>query len=129
VPGPAPISLGTIILAPVREPIDRAPVDPHYAIVLSPQREIAAGLDLRVAVCTTSFRYPLLSGWFEMPTAPDGHPITGLREACVVKATWIDRVPQSAVMRVVGRSTTSIYKQVLNWLAERERQMGRSANP
>jgi hypothetical protein len=128
VPEPVLISLGTIILAPVREPINRVLIDPHYAVTLTRQSDIDSGADLRVAVCTTSFHYPLPSGWFEMLTDPAGHPTTGLKEACVVKATWIDTVPQSAVIRTVGRSPASIYKQIQNWLADKERQMLRGAN-
>ena len=36
---------------------------------------------------------------FDMPTQPGGHPITGLDEACVVKATWTQIVPQGNVIR------------------------------
>jgi mRNA-degrading endonuclease toxin of MazEF toxin-antitoxin module len=126
---PDKLSLGDIILVIVREPIHRQPVDPHYAVILSDQNAIDAGDDLIVAVCTTSFHLPH-SGWFPMPAAPGGHPITGLTEACVVKATWIDdAVPQSSVLKRIGRSRKREYRLVVNWLSEKERQMERDAKP
>lgn len=122
-----PISLGDILLvADVREPINRKSVGPHYVMVLSPQDSIDAGDDLEVVVITTSLSYPLPSGWFEMPAEPGGHPTTGLFEACVVKATWQDSIPQADVLRRIGRSLKRDYKLVKNWLAEKERQMFRS---
>lgn len=110
---------GSIILAPVRAP-EGTPLDPHPALVLNEQKEIDAGLDLRVAVCTTSCNRPWPSGWFQMPATPViGHPITGLTQACVVKATWIDIVPQAVVIKVYGRSTRQVFKQVVNWIADK----------
>ena len=126
---PDRISLGDIILADIREPINRVNVGPHYAMVLNPQASRDAGDDLSVAVKTTSFHLPLPSGWFPMPTAPGGHPTTGLTEACVVKATWQDHVPQSAIIKRVGRSLKREYKLVFNWLAEKQIQMRRLQNP
>lgn len=108
--------MGSIIWAPVREPINRTLVAEHPAMVLSPQTEIDAGSDLRVAVCTTDQVYPLPSGWFDMPSQPGGHPVTGLKEAGVVKATWLDDVPQSSVRKVTGRAPSEVFKQVRNWL-------------
>ncbi len=125
---PDKISLGDIILADVREPVNKTYVGPHFAMVLNAQASIDAGDDLSVVVCTTSFRYPLKSGWFPMSAAPGGHPITGLVEACVVKATWQDEVAQAAVIKRVGRSMKREYKLVVNWLAEKQRQM-RSGDP
>jgi hypothetical protein len=108
-------------------PFESRLIEPHYAVVLNPQSEIDAGADLRVAVCTTSFGSPLPSGWFPMPTRPGGHTTTGLTDACVVKATWLDIVPQSSVIKVVDRATATVYKQVKNWVAEKERQAKRGA--
>ena len=114
------IRTGTIILAEIREPNGK-PAGGHFAVVLSSQAEIDAGEDLRVAVCTTSFQLPLPSGWFFLPTKPQGHAVTGLREACVVKATWLQSVPQANVIKIRGRAPASIVRQILNWLADKER--------
>jgi hypothetical protein len=116
------ISTGTIVLAPVCDP-NGTPVYHHYAVVLNPKIEILAGSDLRVAVCSTNM-YPLRSGWFPLPTKPGGHAMTGLTEACVVKATWIQIVPQASVIAIRGRCPARIFKQVQNWLVEKERHMG-----
>jgi hypothetical protein len=111
------ILFGTIICANVDEPGGTA-AGPHPAVVLSKQEEIDAGHDLWVAVCSTSFGNPLPSGWFHMPTMPGGHPTTGLYEACVVKATWLQRVPQSKVIKLYKRAPISVVRQVLNWLKD-----------
>lgn len=116
----APFRPGTIILAPVNEPSGK-PAGDHFAVVLNAQSEIDAGADLRVAVCTTSFDLPLRSGWFDIPTKPRGHAITGMSEACVVKATWLQVVPQADVIKIKGRAPASILRQILNWLADKER--------
>jgi len=111
---------GTIILAQVNDPTGK-PAREHFAVVLNSQAEIEAGEDLRVAVCTTSFETPLRSGWFAIPTKPGGHAITGLGEACVVKATWLQVVPQANVIKVRGRAPAAIVRQIRNWLADKER--------
>jgi len=111
---------GAIIWAEVREPIHRQPVGEHPAVVLNSQEEIDRGDPLRVVVCSTGFSYPLRPGWFDMPSrpGPGGHPATGLDEACVVKATWIDNVPQSAarMKRPTDRCPAAIFRQINDWL-------------
>lgn len=104
--------------------------DPHYSVVLNDQSEIDAGEDLRVAVISTNCR-PLMSGWFDMATAPGGHPITGLSEACAVKATWLNKIKPTDVIRIQGRCLAATFKSVRNWLAEKERQQlrARSGRP
>jgi hypothetical protein len=111
------ILFGTVILADVNEPGGNS-AGPHPAVVLNRQAEIDAGLDLWVACCSTAFEYPLQSGWFDMPSQPGGHSATGLSEACVVKATWPQSVPQAKVLKVYGRSPISIVKRVLAWLRD-----------
>jgi hypothetical protein len=115
VPKRPQIQFGTIILAVVEDP-NGDPAGPHPAIVLNRQVEIDDGNDLWVAVCSTSFDYPLRSGWFDMPTQPGGHPATGLSEACVVKATWLQKVPQTRVIKLYKRAPVRIVRQVLEWL-------------
>ena len=119
------IRFGAIILAEVNDPQNGKPVGAHPAVVLNPQADIDAGVDLVVAVCTTSFTYPLDSGWFDMPSKPSGHETTGLTEACVVKATWIEVVPQPQVLKVVGRTPMSIVRQIQAWLRDKQRQFKR----
>lgn len=110
------IRFGTIIWAEVNEPNGMA-AGKHPAIVLNPQHEIDAGVDFSVVVCSTSFSYPLPSGWFEMPTrpGPSGHPTTKLKEACVAKATWPQVIPQTKVLNVAGRAPVAICRQIINW--------------
>lgn len=117
--------LGTIILAEVNDPESDKPAGVHPAVDLSPQANIDAEMDLVVAVCTTNFTYPLESGWFDMPTRPGGHEITGLTDACVVKATWLAVVPQSNVLKVKGRAPMSIVRQIQAWLRDKQRQLKR----
>ena len=61
-----------------------------------------------------------------MPFCYGGHSQTGLEEACVVKATFLDTVPQASVLprkdtpfaavRPKFRCPSSIFKQVMAWL-------------
>ena len=122
---PAIIRIGTIILADVSDPFTGKEVGEHPVVVLTPQAEIDAGKDLVVAVCTTSFTYPLDSGWFDIPSKPGGHETTGLSQACVAKATWIEVVPQSKVLKVMGRAPMAIVRQIQGWLRDKQRQAKR----
>lgn len=117
-----------IIWANAVDPISHAPVGEHAAIVLNPQHEIDAGFDLDVYVCTTSVRNRQ-PGWFDVPTKPGGHEITGLDQACVAKATWHNLIPQNEVIRGVGRAPSSLFKQLRNWLADKARLLLRPAEP
>lgn len=117
----AKIQTGSIIWAKVTDPQTNIELEPHAAIVLNPQHEIDAGNDLDVYVCTTSFR-GRQSGWFDVPTKPGGHEMTGLDQACVVKATWHNIVPQADVIRISGRAPSQLFKQLQNWLADKERE-------
>jgi hypothetical protein len=113
------IQSGSVVWAEVAEPDGVTPAGEHPSVVLNKQAEIDAGIDLRVVVCSTSFDFPLPSGWFIMPTQPGGHPRTGLAEACVVKATWPAIIPQSAVRKVSPeRIPTTLFRQILNWLRD-----------
>lgn len=118
------IQIGTVIYAEVCDP-NGTPVGPHFCVVILPNAEIDRGDDLRVAVCTTSFGYPLKSGWFEMPSTPGSRSKLGLREATVVKATWIQSIPQSEVIRVYQRAPVRILKQIINWITNKERDAER----
>jgi hypothetical protein len=114
-----PILLGSIVWVEVNEPTG-TPAGTHPAIVVSRQEEIDRGDDLSLVVCSTSFSMPLQSGWFPVPTkpGPDGHPVTGLKEACVAKATWTQTRPQAKVLSVAGRAPMSLCRQIINWLNE-----------
>jgi mRNA-degrading endonuclease toxin of MazEF toxin-antitoxin module len=100
-------------------------VGEHPAVVLTPPIQIERGDNLRVAVCSTGC-YPLRPGWFEMPSrpGPSGDPMTGLMEACAVKGTWIETVPQQSVrMRhPTNRCPARIFRQLQAWLAEKHRE-------
>ena len=111
------IQLGTIVWADVSEPNGR-PVGPHRAIVVSRQEDIDSGADLQLVVCSTSFSLPLRSGWFDVPTmpGPSGHPVTGLKEACVAKATWLQIVPAASIISIAGRAPMSLCRQIISWL-------------
>jgi mRNA-degrading endonuclease toxin of MazEF toxin-antitoxin module len=116
------IGLGSIVWADVHDPISKKNVGEHPALVLTATKDIESGADLRVAVCTTSATRPLPSGWFDIPAGSTGDD-TGLPEACVVKATWIEKIPRTAKIRVTGRAPSRVYKQVKNWLANKQRDM------
>lgn len=120
------IRLGTILWAEVNEP-SGTPAGRHPAIVLNPQHEIDAGMDLSVVVCSRNFSYPLPSGWFDIPTkpGPGGHPMTKLDQACVAKATWPQVIPQSAVLSVAGRAPVAICRQIIQWQNEQRQKMNR----
>jgi mRNA-degrading endonuclease toxin of MazEF toxin-antitoxin module len=117
---PQEIQRGTVILAVIGDPSGKNPKD-RPAIVLDRQEDIDAGRDLFVAVITTDLLDPLRSGWFDVPTKPDGTGPTGLREACIVKANWLDLIPQAKVLRVTGRAPARLVRQVTNWLADQAR--------
>lgn len=116
------IQLGTIVWADLHDPVTGESLGDHPAIVLNSSEEIAAGADLLVAGCSTTFRFPLQSGWFAMPTGEEGRRL-GLSEACVAKATWLDQIPQDEVRRIGPRAPARIYKSIKNWLADQERRM------
>lgn len=87
-----PLQQGAIILAPLND--HHGAVSLHFAVVMTSDADIAAGADLVVAGISTSFLpLPLPPGWFALDSVPViGHPITGLKEACVVKDDWRDIV-------------------------------------
>ena len=114
---------GSVIWILPEDPNTHEQLGEHPAIVLTPQVDIDAGLDLFVVVCTTSFCYPLESGWFDVPTDPGGGETTGLRQACVAKATWRQIVPQSDVIRVSGRAKASLVRQIQQWLRDKQRDL------
>ena len=93
-------------------------------MVLSANVEIQTGADLRVAGCSTNPPplQTLPSGWFWLPSkpGPGGDPVTGLAEACIVKATWLCTVPQGAVRRVSGRAPAAVFKKLLNWIKDKK---------
>jgi hypothetical protein len=125
VSAPSNLRTGCIIRADVNDPQGR-PAGPHFCVILNKQAQIDAGVDLMVAVCTTTFHIPLDSGWFDMPSkpgAPGGHEVTGFTEATVVKATWIQQVPQSRDILTDRRSPRQQFNQVNNWLADKQRVM------
>jgi mRNA interferase MazF len=112
------IQRGTIIWAELSDPNGRN-AKPRPAVVLSTQPHIDTHGDLVVAVITTDFTHPLPSGWFAIPTMPGGHAITGLDQACVVKATWLKQVPRTQVQAIMGRAPSRVVREILNFLAQR----------
>ena len=125
---PFTITTGTIIWADLRRP-DGTTAGDHPAVVLSAGAEIATGADLRVAGCTTNPAPAqcVQSGWYRLPSkpGPGGDPVTGLEEACIVKATWLCVVPRAAVRKVSKRAPARIVKQLLNWITDKEREAAR----
>jgi hypothetical protein len=53
-----------------------------------------------------------------VPSDPTGHSITGLDQPSVVKTDWPERIPQSEVVRVLGRAPTSLVKEVINFVKQ-----------
>lgn len=78
------------------------------ALVLSSDDQIAAGTPIVVAAISTQFSRPLLSHWIELPSHPQGDPITGLYQPSVVKSDWLKRVTQQEVIREAGRAPSRI---------------------
>ena len=108
---PKPLKQGAIILAPLNDHHGKTSI--HFAVVLTSDNDIERGSDLIVAGISTSYEYPLPANWFLLDTLPGiGHPITGLKEACVVKNDWRDVVRQSDVIEVRGRVQSRIGKQL-----------------
>lgn len=115
-----PIRFGSILWADVHDPVTGEPCGEHPVVVLSQEDVIARGGAIWVAVCSTNMCDPPPSGWFEMPTLPQGHPTTGLDSPCVVKATWIEEIPRTAINRNYGkRAPTRIVRSIMNWLRDR----------
>jgi mRNA-degrading endonuclease toxin of MazEF toxin-antitoxin module len=110
------IKRGSIVLASLND--YHGKTSAHYAVVLTSSENIRHGSDLVVAGISTSFRHPLPPQWFALDTHPLGHPITGLKEACVVKADWIDIVRQDEVICVQGRALARTVKQILAYIQQ-----------
>lgn len=125
------LQFGAIVWAEVNEPDGVTPAGEHPAVVLNKQNEIDAGHDVDVVVCSTSFHYPLPSGWFDIPSRPGGDPQTGLPEACVVKATWPAIVRQSTIRTISGRAPIAVCRQILNWIKAKqaEKAVRTNGNP
>lgn len=119
------IQSGSIVWVLPKDPITHQQLGEHPAIVLTPQAEIDAGAVLKVVVCSTTFSYPLPPGWFDMPTDPQGKNPTGLREACVAKATFPDDIPQNDVKRIAGRAPAALVRQIQQWLRDKKRDADR----
>jgi transposase-like protein len=119
------IQSGSVVWVLPTDDITGRELTEHPAIVLTPQEEIDAGEDLFVVYCSTTFSYPLPSGWFDVPTHSGGDNPTGLRQACVAKATWRGTVPQNRVIRITGRASTALVRQILQWLRDKKRDADR----
>lgn len=89
----------------------------HFAVVLSDNTAIQNGGPLAVAGISTTIEDPLPSGWYWLNTHPEGDCVTGLREACVVKATWLDIVKIADVKEIRGRAPARIVKQLLTFVS------------
>lgn len=107
-----PLKIGSIILAPLND--HHGKISLHFAVVMTSDADIAAGSDLVVAAISTSFLpLPLPANWFPVDSVPViGHPITGLKEACVVKDVWRDIVRQIDVVEIRGRLQSRIFRQL-----------------
>lgn len=124
------LQLGSIVKLDVCDPWGE-PAGPHFAVVLTRQKDIDAGRDLRAAVITTSFHYPLPDGWFVLPHTPGkpgGHEYTGLWEASVVKGTWLHPhpIPQESVVFNGKRAPVKVVRQLQMWLSY-QREKARKA--
>ncbi len=112
---PEELKRGSIILAKLDDHSGK--VSEHFAVVLTSSADIHRGATLVVAGISTSFRQPLPTNWFVIDHIPGGrHPMTGMSEACVVKADWLDSIDQADVIEVRGRTTARIVRQLLAWL-------------
>ena len=108
---PQEIRLGKIIYANLND--HHGNVNPHNAIVIDTQESIDRGDDLHVIGISTSCAGPLQPRWFAMETHPEGHPRTGLKQACLAKADWRDIVRQSEILRIKGRVRIGLARQII----------------
>jgi hypothetical protein len=76
------------------------------------------GGELVVAAISTVFTRPLPSHWFELPSSPDGHPVTGLDQPCVVKSDWLKKIKSTDVITELGTAPSRAVRQVLSYLRD-----------
>lgn len=111
---PQEIKLGTIVYANLDD--HHGNVSPHYAIVIDTQEAIDRGDDLAVVGISTTCAGRMQDDWFSMESHPEGHPRTGLKQACVAKANWRHAVPQRDILRISGRALVGTVRQIIDYI-------------
>lgn len=114
---------GSIVWAALHDPDDGKPIldiqgNPKCrpCLVLSSDAKIAEGKGVIVAGISTSFdRSNLPAGWYLVPNAVGGDPITGLDQPCVVKSEWIEEVNVSDITNVSPGVCAQLVKLVVNF--------------
>src|SRR4051812_5878649 len=92
---PAAVLPGDIVIADIPDP-DGNPIDHrHPAMVFRANSQIAY-----LVAISTSFTEPPPRHWIKLPHAPKGHPVTGLRDPCVLKCDWIIKLPLSGLCKI-----------------------------
>jgi len=115
---------GSIFWTDVRDPDTGKSAGNHAVVVASPPEDIEAGLDLRVFVITSSMDNPPAGGgWFDIKHHPDVDPDTGLYMPCVLKGTWQDIIPQAVVTPTKYRCPSKTFKQLRNWLRDKQKEI------
>jgi PemK-like, MazF-like toxin of type II toxin-antitoxin system len=91
---------GQIILVPVAD--GRGNVEPHPAVIVSPNDPIPPGEKLRVVCVSTLLEDPCPPHHIPLPWQRPRHPKTGLNKPNVAKCNWLVRVDQADVIKVLG---------------------------
>jgi hypothetical protein len=105
---------------------------PHFGVVLNTAESIEAGEDLRLAMISTRYSYPVRDGWFELDNTPGkrgGHDKTGMSEACVAKGTWLRMKPQADVKNEGKRAPVAIANKLNAFIDQGAAARRNSANP
>jgi hypothetical protein len=71
-------------------------------IVLTRNDEIRRHSDLHVVAITGTLPDPLTDKYVLLPWHPTGRVRTGLRKKCAAVCSWLEVVPQSAVVQIAG---------------------------
>jgi hypothetical protein len=87
-------------------------------IVLTRNNEIRRHSDLRVVAVTGTLPEPLANEYVLLPRHPSGRVRTGLRKRCAAVCSWLEVVPQSAVVQITGITPAAELNQIVDKVNE-----------
>jgi hypothetical protein len=126
-PAQLPIRFADILFAEVLDPNGQNPKT-RRVVVLTPDRELAAGFPIVVAGVTGTLPDPLTADYVRLPykNPPGRHPKTGLTKEAAVLCTWVVAITPNdvrgrsgfvppAYMAIVHAKTASMAKAIGGW--------------
>lgn len=106
---------GRIVWATVCDPAGRNPKC-RPLVILTPDNEIDPSGKIVVAAATTIFDKPLPDNKVSLPWQHDGHPVTKLRQECVVVCDWLETICAADIEGFGGMVPKRLLYQILNRL-------------